>query len=93
MDGKELKMGNDQNYKGGFVRSSSTVNATMHATHMTGSSMSMGNYGPCRACGRTNELDNRGLCFECEDIIPKHIPSGQHKRYRDRVILGKLPNT
>jgi hypothetical protein len=52
-------------------------------------------YGKCKACCEEDQhLDNRGLCLnKCSSIVPNHIPEGQHKRYRDRIVLGKLPNT
>jgi hypothetical protein len=54
-------------------------------------------HGECLGCKKVRNLDNRGLCMgaysnPCSDLIPSHIPSEQYSKYRDRVILGKLPN-
>jgi hypothetical protein len=77
-----------------YVTSQPFSPTMMTTQSVTMSGTQMGTRGPCRACERTTEISNRGLCYDrCDDLIPNHIPYDQHKRYRDRVILGKLPNT
>lgn len=32
------------------------------------------------------------ICASCTDMLPKHIPKDQHKRYLDRIFRKELNN-
>ncbi len=79
-------------YNQQFARTQSL--STFQNVHTSGSFVNGATHGICSACNKNRVLDYRGLCLDkCSILIPAHIPEQQYKRYRDRIVLGKLPNT
>ena len=48
----------------------------------------------CKACGDFTQVSDRGLCnWQCDKLIPTHIPEVQYKRYYKKVKDRQNANT